>query len=101
MTPTMILGLAVVLFSIGLFGVLFRKNFIVILMSLELMLNSANLAVVGASQMFGEQGLQGHFLVLMVLIIAAVEVAIGLAIAVHMYRTTESVEVDSLSELPK
>ncbi len=101
MTPVFVISLALIMFAIGLFGVLFRKNFIVILMSLELMLNSSNLAIVGASQMFGEQGVQGHFLVLMILIIAAVEVAIGLAIAVHMARTADTVEVDSLSELPK
>lgn len=101
MTPVFVLSLAFILFSIGLFGVLFRKNFIVILMSLELMLNSANLAIVGASGMFGGKGVQGHFLVLMILIIAAVEVAIGLAIAIHMARVAGTVEVDSLSELPK
>ncbi|NPA80888.1 MAG: NADH-quinone oxidoreductase subunit NuoK [Thermotogae bacterium] len=101
MSPALMLSVALILFAIGLFGVLFRRNFLVILMSLELMLNASNLAILTASQMFGKDGLQGHFLVLMILVIAAVEVAIGLAIAIHMYRTANTVEVDALSELPK
>ncbi len=101
MTPSFLLSLALVVFFIGLFGVLFRRNFIVVLMSLELMLNAANFALVVVSQTFGEMGVEGHFLVLMVLMIAAVEVSIGLALAVHMYRTGESVDVEEFNRLPR
>ncbi|NPB03276.1 MAG: NADH-quinone oxidoreductase subunit NuoK [Thermotogae bacterium] len=101
MNPTLVIGVSLIIFSIGLFGVLFRRNFLVVLMSLELMLNSANLTVIAASQTLGPEGIQGHFLALMLLIVAAVEVAIGLAIAVHMYRQSNSVDTDAFSQLPK
>ena len=99
MNAIFLISLAVVLFAIGGFGAIFRKNFLVVLMSLELMLNATNLAIVSASQMFGATGVEGQFLVLLVLVIAASEVSIGLALAVNMARIKDKVEVEEFSEL--
>lgn len=107
------LGLAAVLFSVGVFGVLARRNLIVILMSLEIMLNSVNLALVAFNRAHRLQAVKaqpdlaavgtfhhgGQIFVLMVLAVAAAEAAVGLAILVALYRdwrTTDTSGIDRL-----
>lgn len=86
--------LSALLFGAGLFGVVTRRNAVVVLMGLELMLNAANLAFVSfAAHM---KSLDGQIFVFFVMTVAAAEVAIGLAIIVHLFRLRESVFVDEI-----
>ena len=88
------LALSGALFTIGVIGVLVRRNALVIFMSIELMLNAANLAFVAfASHM---RSLDGQVFVFFVMTVAAAEVAIGLAIIVHLFRLRETVFVDEI-----
>ncbi len=89
--------LSAVLFTIGALGVLIRRNAIVIFMSVELMLNAANLAFVAFSQMY--QTLSGQIFVFFVMTVAAAEVAVGLALIVAIFRTKHSINVDEISSL--
>jgi len=92
-----VIGLSAILFAIGTVGALTRRNLIVILMSIELMMNAANLAFVGFARAWGE--LDGHVFVLMVIVVAAAEVAVGLGIVIALFRNRESVNVDDVSLL--
>ncbi|MEY3151290.1 MAG: NADH-quinone oxidoreductase subunit [Chloroflexota bacterium] len=94
---TYYLALSAVLFGIGALGVLVRRNALVIFMSIELMLNAANVAFVAFSRQFGE--LDGQIMVLFVLTVAAAEVAVGLAMIVAIFRTRASINVDELNLL--
>jgi len=94
---TYYLALSAVLFAIGALGVLVRRNALVIFMSIELMLNAANVAFVAFSRQFGE--LDGQIMVLFVLTVAAAEVAVGLAMIVAIFRTRASINVDELNLL--
>ena len=85
------------LFTIGLAGVILRRNALIILMSLELMLNAANLALVGFSRFNGN--LDGQIFVFFVITVAAAEVAVGLAILVAVFRRRQTVRVDELSSM--
>lgn|SRR5690606_17120101 len=85
------LALAAILFVMGVLGVLFRRNVIVVLMSIELMLNAVNLTLVAFSQSFGDAA--GQILVFFVMSVAAAEAAIGLAIVIALFRRKESVSV--------
>lgn len=87
--------LSSVLFSIGVVGVIVRRNPIVIFMSIELMLNAVNLSFVAFSRIIGS--LNGQVFVFFVIVVAACEVAVGLAIIVEIYRTKASVDVDELN----
>lgn len=89
--------LSAILFTIGALGVLIRRNAIVIFMSVELMLNAANLAFVAFSQMY--QTLSGQIFVFFVMTVAAAEVAVGLALIVAIFRTKHSINVDEISSL--
>jgi NADH-quinone oxidoreductase subunit K len=91
------LAVSGVLFAIGMFGVLFRRNAIIMLMSLELMLNAVNLGLVGFSRY--NQDLDGSIFVLFIITVAAAEVAVGLAILVTLYRKRESIMADHLNLL--
>jgi NADH-quinone oxidoreductase subunit K len=91
------LGLAVVLFSLGLIGVLLRRNALVIFMSLELMFNAANLVFVSFSNYYGL--LDGQALVIFVMVAAAAEVAVGLALMVMIFRIRGSIDIDQMSKL--
>ena len=91
------LALSVLLFAIGTIGALVRRNVIVILMSIELMLNAANLAFVAFARLHGEPG--GHIFALMVITVAAAEVAVGLGIVIAVFRNRESVNVEDASLL--
>ena len=90
-------GLSAVLFSIGVVGVVVRRNPLVIFMSIELMLNAANLALVALGQRHGT--VEGQALVFFVMCVAAAEVAVGLAIIVAIFRLRRRLSVDELSTL--
>lgn len=92
-----VIGLSAILFAIGAIGALVRRNLIVILMSIELMLNAANLAFLGFARAWGEH--DGHLFVLMVIVVAACEVAVGLGIVIALFRNRETVNVDDVSLL--
>ena len=91
------LVLSALLFVIGAYGVVIRKNLIIVLMSLELMLNSANLAFVAFSKALGD--MTGQVFMLMTLTVAAAEVAVGLALVVAIYTHRETLDVDVLKIL--
>lgn len=87
------------LFAIGLFGVILRKNTLVIYMSLELMLNAVNLSLVAFSRYNGT--MDGNLFVFFIITVAAAEVAVCLAIVVALYRRRQSVMVDQLNVLSR
>lgn len=89
--------LSAILFGIGVLGVLLRRNAILIFMSIELMLNSANLAFVAFSRAF--EDLAGQVMVFFVITVAAAEVAVGLALIVTIFRTKKSIDIDELHML--
>jgi NADH-quinone oxidoreductase subunit K len=91
------LGLAVILFVLGTIGVLVRRNPLVILISIELMLNAANLALVTFSRQL--QNYEGQLFALMSMTVAAAEAVVGLAILVDIFRTRDAEDIDDLSEL--
>jgi NADH-quinone oxidoreductase subunit K len=91
------LALSAVVFVIGVVGVLVRRNAIIIFMSIELMLNAANLAFVAFARELGS--LDGQIFVFFVMTVAAAEVAIGLAIIVNVFRLKETVYVDEINLL--
>ena len=91
------LALSAFIFCIGIAGVLTRRNPLVILLCIELMLNAGNLALISFARMHG--GEDGHVFALLVMVIAAAEVVIGLGIIVAMYRRRLPIDVDELSEL--
>jgi NADH-quinone oxidoreductase subunit K len=92
-----VIALSAILFAIGTVGALSRRNLVVILMSIELMLNAANLAFVGFSRAWAQ--VDGHVFVLMVIVVAAAEVAVGLGIVIALFRNRESVNVEDVSLL--
>ena len=87
--------LSAILFSIGVVGFLLRRNTIVIFMSIELMLNAANLALVAFSRFL--HSMDGQIFVFFVMSVAAAEAAVGLAIIIAMYRTRETVNADEMN----
>ena len=89
--------LSALLFTLGVIGVLTRRNAILIFMSIELMLNSANLAFVAFAHQWGQ--LDGQMFVFFVMAVAAAEVAVGLALIVTIFRSKKSTNVDDLSQL--
>lgn len=91
------IGLSVVLFAIGLLGVLVRRNTLVIFMCLELMLVASTLALVAFSRFNGT--MDGNVFVFFILTVAAAEVAVGLAIIVALFRKRQTIQVDELNAL--
>jgi len=101
--------LSLALFSIGIIGVLTRRNVIVVFMCIELMLNAVNLLLVAFSKMHhlaalmnnktSSVGTDGQLFVFFIMVVAAAEVSVGLAIIVMMYRNTHSVDVNFLNRL--
>ena len=91
------LVLAAVLFLIGMLGVLIRRNALIILMSVELMLNAANVTLLAFSRMWGD--LSAHTFALIVIAVAAAEASVGLAIVVAVFRGRRNVDVDRLTTL--
>ncbi len=98
-----VIGLSAILFMIGVIGVVTRRNLIVILMSIELMLNAVNLAFVGFNRLWpgtdGAPALDGQIFVLKVITVAAAEVAVGLGILLAMFRNRDSVDVEEVNLL--
>jgi NADH-quinone oxidoreductase subunit K len=90
-------ALSAVLFFIGAAGALARRNLIVILMSIEVMLNAVNLALVAFSRQWGD--LAGQIFVMMVIVVAAAEVTVGLGIVIALFRNRETVNVEDASLL--
>ena len=98
MVPTHhVLVLAAVLFGLGLLGVVVRRNLLIILMSIELMLNAVNLTLIGFAR--ARSDIEGQGLALFVIALAAAEAAVGLAIVVALFRTRRSVNVDEANLL--
>jgi NADH-quinone oxidoreductase subunit K len=89
--------LSAILFTIGALGVLVRRNALIIFMSIELMLNAANLAMVAFSSAI--QSFSGQIFVFFVIAVAAAEVAVGLALIVEIFKSKRSIDVDQISSL--
>jgi NAD(P)H-quinone oxidoreductase subunit 4L len=89
--------LSAVLFSIGLYGALAKRNAIVILMSIELMLNGVNIALVAFSRYIVPLALTGQVFVIFVMVVAAAEVAVGLAIIIAIYRHRETIDATKIN----
>jgi NADH-quinone oxidoreductase subunit K len=94
-SATHYIWLSIILFSIGALGVLLRRNAIIIFMSIEMMLNAANLLFVTFSRQLGD--LDGQVLVFFVITVAAAEVAVGLALIVTIFRTKKSINIDEIN----
>jgi NADH-quinone oxidoreductase subunit K len=97
MTIAWYLAVSALIFSIGAGGVLIRRNPLVVLLCLELMLNAANLALIGFSRMWGNS--DGQVFALIVMVVAACEVTVGLGVIVAMHRQRLPVDVDAMREL--
>ena len=91
------LVLSALIFCIGAYGVMTRRNPLVLLLSIELMLNAANLALVAFARAHGNQ--EGQVFALIVMVVAACEVAVGLGLIVALYRRRLPIDVDELREL--
>jgi len=91
------IGLSTLLFTLGALGVLVRRNAIIMFMSIELMLNSANLAFVAFARYFGS--MSGQIFVFFVMAVAAAEVAVGLALIVAIFHTKRNIDVDQLNKM--
>ncbi len=91
------LVVSAVLFGLGLLGVLMRRNLLVLYMSLELMLNAGNLALVAFSRY--NNNLNGQLMVFFIITVAAAEVAVGLALIVALYRKRQTVQVEDLTSM--
>ena len=89
--------LSLILFSIGVMGILMRRNLIVVFLSIELMLNSINLMAATFSSYHNDP--QGQAFVFFIMVVAAAEVAVGLAMLVMIYRNTKSIDINSLDKL--
>lgn len=98
MTPiSYYMALSAILFAIGVIGVLIRRNVIVMFLSIELMLNAVNLALVALGRRMGS--MDGQVIVFFVMTVAAAEAAVGLAIIISMFRNRETVNADELNLL--
>ncbi len=95
--PWMMLVVSVLIFGIGLFGLIIRKNLLVMLMCVELMLNGVNLSFVAFSRV--HQSIQGHLSVLFVMTVAAAESAVGLGLVIALFRTIRTVDSDQIQIL--
>jgi NADH-quinone oxidoreductase subunit K len=89
--------LSALLFSIGVYGVLARQHAVLVLLSIELMLNAVNINLVAFGAHFGDAGVGGQVFALFVIAVAAAEVGVGLAVVILIYRNRQSVDVDELS----
>ncbi len=94
---TWYLWLAALLFTIGLGGVLLKRNALIVMMSVELMLNAANLTFLAFARQRGSMG--GHAIAFFVIAVAAAEAAVGLAIVIAIYRTRGDINVDEVTAL--
>ncbi len=97
LSPTYYYILSAVMFSVGVIGVVARKNILIILMSIEIMLNAVNIIFVAAGSFLGDAG--GNVFAFMVMTVAAAEAAVGLAIIIAMFRHKESVDISEQNSL--
>lgn len=97
MTTEHVLFFSTALFFIGLFGVISRRNLLIIMMSIEIMLNAANLSLVAFGRYWGS--VDGQIIVFFVVTVAAAEAAVGLAIVIAMFRIRESLDPDAFTSL--
>jgi len=95
--PLAHLMLSALLFTLGMIGVLVRRSALIVFMSIELMLNAVNLSLVTFARVRGN--VDGQVLVFFVLVVAAVEVVVGLAIIVNIYRSRQTVDIDDVDLL--
>jgi NADH-quinone oxidoreductase subunit K len=93
------LTLALILFCIGLYGALSKRNTVIVLISIELMLNAANINLVAFSKLGANPNITGQIFSLFVIAIAAAEVAVGLAILISLYRTRKTVNIDEMNTM--
>ena len=93
------LTLALILFCIGLYGALSKRNTVIVLISIELMLNAANINLVAFSKLGANPTITGQIFSLFVIAIAAAEVAVGLAILISLYRTRKTVNIDEMNTM--
>jgi len=91
--------LAALIFCIGLYGALAKRNAVVILMSIELMLNGAALAMVSFSRFILPQALTGHIFAIFIITVAAAEAAVGLALVLAVFRYRDTIQVDQINLL--
>lgn len=89
--------LSAILFTMGAFGVLIRRNAILVFMSIELMLNAANLALIAFARFYNQ--LDGQVITFFIITVATAEVAVGLALIVVIFRTRQSIVIDEMSQL--
>lgn len=94
-----ILIVSTLMFFIGIYGFLTRRNLITMLMSIELILNSANINFVAFNRYLFPQALQGHFFAMIIIAIAAAEAAVAIAIIINIYRNFKSIDVDKVNEM--
>jgi NADH-quinone oxidoreductase subunit K len=97
MDISFIVTVSMAMFAIGMIGVLANRNTLILFLSVELMLNSANLLFVAFARLWGNQ--VGLVWVFFVLVVAAAEAAVGLAIIIHLFRTKQSVDIDQYNVL--
>jgi NADH-quinone oxidoreductase subunit K len=95
--PMMMIVVALIVFGIGLFGLMIRKNLLIMLMCVELMLNSVNLCFVSFSKI--HQSVSGDLAVLLVIVVAAAESAVGLGLVIALFRTLRTVDTDQIQML--
>ena len=89
------LVVAGIIFTIGMIGVIFARNIIIIFMAIELMLNAANLAMIAFARNLGS--MDGHVMVFMIMTVAAAEAAVGLSIIIALFRNRESANIDEVN----
>ena len=87
-----------ILFSLGIFGIVTRRNAVMLLMGIELMLNASNINFIAFAK-YGNFGLQGQIMALFIIVLAAAEAAIALAIVLNIYKTFSTVNVDEIDTL--
>jgi NAD(P)H-quinone oxidoreductase subunit 4L len=97
MPITYFLVLSAFLFSIGVYGVLARRNAVLVLLSVELMLNAVNINLIAFAAAFGAEGVAGQVFALFIIAVAAGEVGVGLAVVILIYRNRQTVDVDEMS----
>jgi len=94
-----LLTLAALLFGIGMYGALSRKNAVHVMMSLELMANAVNINLVALSRFVTPEALTGQFFAVFSMVVSAAEIGLGLALVLAIYRSRRSVELDAMTEL--
>lgn len=95
---THFLVVSAILFGLGIFGIITRKNAIMVLMGLELILNSANINFIAFAR-FGGMNFEGHVAAMFIIVLAAAEVAVALAIVLNIYQNYKHINVDEISKL--